>query len=178
MTDLILLTNFPLGEGFGFNGNILETNIINLSVVIAVVVSFGGDALKSLLENSKQTILLTLQQAEQRAQEAKEKLAEAKTQLELAQKKAIEIRQQGTITAEKEKQESINQTKAEVERLEDNKKQTLQLQRQKAIAQVSQQVISLALTQVKDKLANRLDGTSHESVNNFNIVLFTNYKPS
>ena len=38
MTDLILLTNFPLGEGFGFNGNILETNIINLSVVIAVVV--------------------------------------------------------------------------------------------------------------------------------------------
>ena len=38
-----------LGEGFGFNGNILETNIINLAVVIGIVVSLGGDALSSLI---------------------------------------------------------------------------------------------------------------------------------
>ena len=39
------MTILPFGnEGFGFNGNILETNIINLSVVLGVVISFGGDA--------------------------------------------------------------------------------------------------------------------------------------
>jgi hypothetical protein len=32
------------GHGFGFNTNILETNVINLAVVIAVVVSVVGDA--------------------------------------------------------------------------------------------------------------------------------------
>jgi hypothetical protein len=32
------------GHGFGFNTNILETNVINLAVVIAVVVSVVGGA--------------------------------------------------------------------------------------------------------------------------------------
>lgn len=61
-------------------------------------------------------------------------------------------------------------------RLEEFKQNTLRLQQQKAINQVSQQVVSLALTQVKEKLNNRLDSAFHASVNNFNIVLFTNYK--
>ena len=39
MILLTLFKNFPAGEGFGFNTNILETNIINLAVVIAVVVT-------------------------------------------------------------------------------------------------------------------------------------------
>jgi len=43
---------FP-GHGFGFNTNILETNVINLAVVIAVVVSFVGDAVRELLKNRK-----------------------------------------------------------------------------------------------------------------------------
>lgn len=84
-------TTMPLGEGFGFNGNILETNIINLSVVIGIVVSFGGDALRSLLENRKQIILNNLQQADQRAKEAQEKLQQAKTQLELAKIKLVKF---------------------------------------------------------------------------------------
>lgn len=76
MLDFIFLTTLPeqvelVHEGFGFNGNILETNIVNLSVVIGIVVSFGGDALRSLLENRRQTVLATLEQANQRAQEAK-----------------------------------------------------------------------------------------------------------
>lgn len=93
----------PLGEGFGFNGNILETNILNLAVVLGIVISFGGDALRSLLETRRQTILNNLQQAEKRALEAQRKLAEAKYQLEAAQKRALEIQKQGNITAEKEK---------------------------------------------------------------------------
>ena len=85
MNHLILLMHLPLGEGFGFNGNILETNIINLAVVIGVVVTFVGDALRSLLDNRKQLIVNSLQQAEQRAKEAQARLEEARTQLALPQ---------------------------------------------------------------------------------------------
>jgi len=42
------------GNGFGINTNILETNIINLAVVIAIVISFVGDALRELLETRRQ----------------------------------------------------------------------------------------------------------------------------
>jgi F-type H+-transporting ATPase subunit b len=182
LQDLVLLTALPENseaaqEGLGFNGNILETNIVNLSVVIGIVVSFGGDALRSLLENRRQRILATLEQANQRAQEAKQRLEEATSQLEFAQKRAEEIRQQGKAAAGKERSSLLARTEEDVLRLETAKDETLALQQQRAVAQVSQRAIQLALGRVRDKLASRLDPTFHQSVNSFNIVLFTNYKP-
>ncbi len=109
---------FPLGEGFGLNGNILETNIINLSVVIAIVVSFGGDALRSLLENRRESIVMTLQQADQRAKEAEQKLVDAKHWLEVATRRGEELRQQRKETAERERLDSIAQTEKDLLRLE------------------------------------------------------------
>lgn len=175
MNNLVFFTNLPLGEGFGFNGNILETNIINLAVVVGIVVTFVGDALKSLLENRRQSIVNALQQAEQRAQEAKAKLATAQSQFEQAKEKAAAIRQQGRLAADQERASFAAQTQADTERLQSTKEETLLLQQQKAVAQVSQKVIALALAKVREKLTRRLDATFHESVNNFNVVQFTNY---
>ena len=177
MNHLILLMHLPLGEGFGFNGNILETNIINLAVVIGVVVTFVGDALRSLRDNRKQLIVNSLQQAEQRAKEAQARLEEARTQLALTQKKAISIREQGKTNAEQETRNYQNQTQEDTARFYELKDETLRLQQQKAVAQVSQKVIGFALAKVREKLTQRLDATFHESVNNFNVVLFTNYTP-
>jgi F-type H+-transporting ATPase subunit b len=176
MINLTLFANLPLGEGFGFNTNILETNIINLAVVLAVVITFVGDALRSLLENRKQTVLNNLREADQRASEAQEKLNQAQAQLELAKKKATEIREQGITTAEQEKLQTIRQAEKDVSRLEELKDETIKLQQQKALSQISQQVVSLALTKVREKLKKSLDDSFHSSVNNFNIVLLTNYK--
>ena len=176
MILLTLFGNLPVGEGFGFNTNILETNIINLAVVIAVVFTFVGDALTSLLENRKQTVLNNLREADQRAAEAQEKLNQAQSQLELAKKKAIEIKEQGLATAEQEKLQTISQAEKDVVRLEELKEETIKLQQQKAVSQISQQVVTLALTKVREKLAKSLNDSFHSSVNNFNIVLLTNYK--
>jgi F-type H+-transporting ATPase subunit b len=176
MDILALWILFPLGEGFGFNTNILETNIINLAVVIGVVVSFGGDALRSLLENRRQTILNNLREADQRASEAKEKLNQAQLQLEKAQKRATEIREQGAVTAQQEKVQCIRQADEDAARLEEGKQETIKLQQQKVISQISQQVVSLALKKVREKLNLSLDDIFHSSVNNFNIVLLTNFK--
>jgi F-type H+-transporting ATPase subunit b len=176
MTIFSMFTNFSMAEGFGLNTNILETNIINLAVVLTIVITFVGDALRSLLENRKQTILNNFNEADQRANEAQEKLNQAKVQFDLAQKKAIQIREQGITTAEQEKNQTLRQTKEDIARLDQIKQETIQFQQQKAINEVSRQVVSLALIQVKDKLKNRLNSSFHASVNNFNIVLFTNYK--
>jgi F-type H+-transporting ATPase subunit b len=165
-----------LGKGFGFNTNILDTNIINLSVVIFIVVSFVGDALKALLENRKKAILNNLREADQRALEAEEKLNQAKKQLELAKNKASEIREQSFQTAEQEKLQLFQQTEKEISRFEELKTETITLQQQKIISNLSQQVLSLALSKVRKKLKNSLDFSFHTSVINFNIVLLTNYR--
>ena len=62
---------------------------------LGIVVSLGGDTLRSLLSSRQEGISKNLQQAEERAKEAKQRVLEAKSQLEKAQKKAVEINEQG-----------------------------------------------------------------------------------
>lgn len=175
MDTLTLFSTIPLGnEGFGFNGNILETNIINLSVVIAVVVSFGGDALRSLLETRRQTIIKNFDDAKQRSTEAREKLTKALAEVSQAKIKASEIRQQIGNVLQKEKDMSAEQLKMETNRLQTFKQETLRFQEQKAKFKVSNQIVKLAVQQVETKIKKRLTPRFHDSVNNFNIVLLRN----
>src|SRR5574339_129315 len=95
--------------GFGINTNIFETNIINLAAVVGIVVSFVGNNLSALLEDRKKTILSNLEEANRRAIEAQEKLANAKAQLESAKKKAQEIREEGVTRATTEINNIVSQ---------------------------------------------------------------------
>jgi F-type H+-transporting ATPase subunit b len=175
MNTLTLFSTIPLGnEGFGFNGNILETNIINLSVVIAVVVSFGGDALRSLLETRRQTIIRNFEDAKQRSTEARDKLTKAMAEISQAKIKASEIRQQIVSILQKERLLSSEQLKNETSRLQTLKQETLRFQEQKAKLKVSNQIVTLAVQQVEKKIKKRLTPRLHDSVNNFNIVLLRN----
>ena len=172
MTILTLFSIFPFGnEGFGFNGNILETNIINLAVVIGVVVSFGGDALRSLLETRKETILKNFEEAKQRSEEAREKLAIASQEVENAKTKANDIRQQTVSLLEKEKQMYAQQFESETKRLQTLKEETLAFQEQRAKFQISNQIITLAVDKVEETIKKRLTPRLHDSVNNFHILL-------
>lgn len=166
---------FLADASFGFNGNILETNILNLGVVLGVVVSLGGDALRSLLENRKQTISKNLEQAEKRAKEAKDRLAQAKSELEMAQKKALEIQKQGKITAKKERNDSAKRKREEILRLTEKKEETLRVEEQKAVSQVYRQLVNRVMDKVKKRLSTQLDTACHASVINFQIVLLSKY---
>jgi len=164
-------------EHFGLNTNILETNVLNLTVVLAVVVTYVGDALRSLLENRKQTILNNFREADQRASEAQERLAKAKLQLEQAQAKAKQIREQALVTIEQEKNQIVRQNQEDIKRLSIVQQETLQFEQQKVQNELAQKLVRLALHQVREKLTQRLNSSIHNAVNNFQIVLFTNYKP-
>lgn len=174
--SMTILAELPFGHGWGINTNILETNIINLSVVIGVVVSFGGDALRSLLENRKQAILNSIKEADDRANEAKARYEQAKLAFEAAKTKAEEIQKQSVVAAENEKSQILKQLGEDKDRLQQVKKDTVRFQEQRAVQQISEKVVSLALSQVRQRLQKRLDNNFHTSVNNFHIVLFTNYK--
>lgn len=149
------LRNSP-AEGFGLNFDIIETNILNLAVVIGVVIYLGGDVLKSLLNDRKEKILGTLKSANDRFLEAEQKVAEAKQKIEIAQAKAIEIRQQGKITAAQTTNTLFIRTEEEIKMLDEGKKLTLRFEEEKAVGLVRQQVvfrsIERALSILKDKI--------------------------
>ena len=54
-------------QGFGFNTNLFETNVLNLAVVVGIVVTVVGDAVQSLLDQRRQNILSTLAEADKKS---------------------------------------------------------------------------------------------------------------
>lgn len=166
----------PIGEGFGFNGNILETNVLNLGVVLAIVFIVGGDSLTSTLDERKQSIAKNLERAEQRAKEAKDKLSQASSQLEAAQKKASEILEQGKISADKEKKDSARKKEEEISRLTKKKEEILYLEEEKAFFQVYERFVNRIIEKTKERLLTRLNSQTHTSVINSQISLISKCK--
>ena len=72
-----------LAEGFGFNTNILETNVLNLAVVVPAVFVLGKDTLKSILETRREKILASLRSADDRFKAAQLELDAAKLPLRM-----------------------------------------------------------------------------------------------
>jgi F-type H+-transporting ATPase subunit b len=168
---IIDFTNYPLGEGFGINTNLFETNIINLSVVIGVLVYFGGDILKSLLANRREMILKSITDAEERYADAIAKLNDAKEQLNVANTKAEEIRAQGLVTASKGTANLLARAEEDIKRLEEAKQATIRFEEEKAVNQVCERVSRLALEQAVTKVKKRMDANLQQRVVDLNIAL-------
>lgn len=168
----------PLGhEGFGINTNVFETNIINLAVVVGVVVSFVGNNLGSLLADRKKTILMNLEEANKRAIEAQEKLSIAKSGLEIAKKKAQEIREEGLLRASIEINTVVSQHEVRLVKLDDFKNETVQFYQQKAFKEAYVYVVGRIMIRVRERLNRGLDSTYHVVVNNFYVSRFSDYSP-
>jgi F-type H+-transporting ATPase subunit b len=172
-----VINSVTLGHGgFGFNGNLFETNIINLAAVVGIVVTFVGGNLTALLEDRKKTIVNNLQEANQRAIEAQEKLNQARAQLELAKKKAQEIREEGILRATQEINNCVTQHEIRLARLQEFKQETLQQAEQKAFKQAYMYLITKISKRVRERLNTGLDSTYHVLVNNFYVSRFTDFK--
>nr|AYC64270.1 ATP synthase CF0 subunit I [Pseudobryopsis hainanensis] len=155
---------------------LVSTPTFLTQIFIGIVVSFVGDALKSLLENRQQTVIFNLQEAQQRAQEAQKKLIVAREQLESARSQAKIVHEQSESAINQEKQKLETGLRNDVARLQAFKQSSLALQKQRAVQQVSKQVITLALKQVRTKLTGRYDRVFQTSVNNFYVALLRNYQ--
>lgn len=143
-------------QGFGVNTNLLETNVLNLAVVIGVVIKVVGDSLRSLLNQRRQAILSTLQEADLKAKEAKERLEAAQRTLEEAHLRVQEIRIQTVEAIEREKSMAQKQLESDLNRLRDRRDQAIQLERQRTIQVISRQISDLALNSAENILLRSL----------------------
>ena len=81
------------------NFNPLETNLVNLVIVISLLVWFLRGFLGGILERRRAAILQDLQDAESRLKTATENLSHAQSELAAAQQKAEKIRADGQARA-------------------------------------------------------------------------------
>lgn len=162
VTDsFVSLGHWPSAGGFGFNTDILATNLINLSVVLGVVIYFGKGVLNDLLDNRKQRILSTIRNSEELRQAAIEQLEKARARLRKVETEANDYRVNGYSEIEREKQNLIKATSENLERLENYKNETLLFEQQRAINQVRQRVFQQALQGALGTLNSCLNSELH-----------------
>jgi len=71
-----------LFPGIGLNLDILETGVLNIIALLAILFYTGKDFLGSILEERRVTIVKSIENGEERLAEAQSRLIEAKKQLE------------------------------------------------------------------------------------------------
>lgn len=168
---------FPIGHGgFGINTDIFETNIINLAAVIGIVISVVGSNFTALLDDRKKTIVNNLEEANRRAIEAEQKLAEARQVLESAKKKAQEIREEGVLRVTEEINTVVSQHELRLSKLDEFKEETVSFYQEKAFKDAYLYVISRIMTRVREKLSKGLNANSHLIVNNFYVSRLTEFE--
>nr|YP_009569837.1 ATP synthase CF0 subunit I [Microtea debilis]QBC68122.1 ATP synthase CF0 subunit I [Microtea debilis]QBE86467.1 ATP synthase CF0 subunit I [Microtea debilis] len=173
VTDsFVFLGHWPSAGSFGFNTDILATNLINLSVVIGVLIFFGKGVLSDLLDNRKQRILNTIRNSEELRGRAIEQLEKARDRLRKVEMEADQFRVNGYSEIEREKTNLINSTYKTLEQLENYKYETIRFEQQRAINQVRQRVFQQALQGALGTLNSCLNNELHLRTINANIGMF------
>lgn len=144
-------------EGFGLNLNILETNLINLALLVGILIYFGKPVLTKILSERRSKIAEQIQAVEQKKKEAEVTLANEQKKLEEAKQTAAKIRSEATTNAQKAKETILAQGEKEVQRLKEVAGKDLSTEQEKAIAQLRERVVALALENAKSQMDNMLN---------------------
>ena len=160
-----------LAEGFGFNTNLLETNILNLAVVLPLVFSLGKDTLTSILDTRREKILSSLRSADDRFKQAQLELDAAKSELALAAEKVKEIQSEGQKTMEALRLEETKRYEELHQRFDDLKEETVRLEEEKVVNTFRQQLISVAFKKAIEGIRSRMDEKLHRKYIDAKIAL-------
>ena len=160
-----------LAEGFGFNTNLLETNILNLAVVLPLVFSLGKDTLTSILDTRREKILSSLRSADDRFKQAQLELDAAKSELALAAEKVKEIQSEGQKTLEALRLEETKRYEELHQRFDDLKEETVRLEEEKVVNTFRQQLISVAFEKAIEGIRSHMDEKLHRKYIDAKIAL-------
>jgi len=132
-------------EGIVLNTDILETGLLNILALLAILVYAGRDFLGSLLEERKATIVKGVQDAEDRLNEAQNRLAEAKKQLEQANIVIGEIKSETIATKKLLLESDAYQAKKDLVIRFERALATFRSKERQIFLEIKQQIISLVL---------------------------------
>jgi F-type H+-transporting ATPase subunit b len=132
-------------EGISLNLDILETGLLNILALLAILIYTGRDFLGSLLEERKTTIVKSLQDAEDRLNEAEKRLSEAKKQLSQANLVISEIKNETIATKKVLLESDAFQAKKDLKIRFERALAAFRSKERQIFLEIKQQIISLVL---------------------------------
>lgn len=152
-------------KGFGLNFDILETNLINLAIIIGVLFYFGRGFLGDKLKERQEAIEKAITDAESRQKQAASSLAEQQQKLQMAKKDAERILAEAQTNAASARQAVLAQSEKDIERLKASAAQDLTSQQEKVMQELRKRVATMALDKVRARLPETLnEGTQAKLV--------------
>jgi F-type H+-transporting ATPase subunit b len=170
-TLILLAAAVEEPSGFGLNFNILETNLINLAVVVGVVVYFGKNLLGKALGERRSNIEAAIQDAEKRKKEAASALADQQQKLAQAQAEAARIKAAAEESAKVARAEIMAQSAQDIERLKATAAQDLNSQQERVMTELRQRIAALALEKVEAELKSGLSDDTQKQLVDRSIAM-------
>lgn len=142
--------------GIGLNFDILETNVLNLAIILGVLFYFGRSVLGKMLSDRRSGIESAITEAEQAAANASAALAEAQQKLAQAKAEAERIRTESQTNAQRAKEEVLAKGKADVEKIKAAAAADVSSEQERAITELRKRVVAIALERAEAQLQDRL----------------------
>nr|YP_010337153.1 ATP synthase CFO B subunit subunit I [Pseudoerythrocladia kornmannii]UNJ16738.1 ATP synthase CFO B subunit subunit I [Pseudoerythrocladia kornmannii] len=165
----ILISDHSSETGFGINTNIFETNVINIGILLGIVVYVGKPFLTSTLQTRQDKVLASIQEAEEKLQQANTRLAESEKQLMQTQMVIDNIKQEAEATADKVRNSILEQGANDIERLAATGKASIATAEVQIRKQIQQQIATLALKRVLLQLKGEMNPETQSKIIDSNI---------
>lgn len=149
-TNLFLLASEATEHsGFGINSDILETNVINLAIVVALLVYAGRGFLGKLLSQRLNAIESAISEAEQRQKTAESQLAIQQQNLAQAQVECDRLKAQAEADAKTAKEAILASVAADIERPKAAAGQEIASEQERVLVQLRSSVVEKALVNAR-----------------------------
>ena len=171
MDTFLLLATEAGSRGICINTNILETNLINLGILIVVLVYFGRGFLGKILNERRSTIEEAIKEAEQRQQQAQASLAEQQQKLTVAQTDAQRILTEAEERAKTVRDSILAKATEDVERMKATASAELDSDRERVISQLRSQIATQAIELAESQLKQHLNDNVQERLIDQSLAL-------
>jgi F-type H+-transporting ATPase subunit b len=155
----------------GLNFNILDTNLINLVIIITVLLYFGRKLVGKTLSDRRERIETAIRSAEQRRKDAAAALAEQQQNLARAQAEAQKIRATAEENAKIAREAILAAAAQDIERMRESADREVNTERDRVIAQLRQQVVAMALEKVESQLRSGIADPAQQQLIDRSIAL-------
>ena len=132
-------------QNIQLNTNILETGLINISLLLGILIYTGRDFLGSVLETRRNEILENVKDAEDRLNEANLRLNESQKQLNQVNLIITQIKNETRQTKQALLQSDANLSKIDLETRFTRALATLQTKERQIFLEIKQQIVLLVL---------------------------------
>ncbi|NJK34214.1 MAG: F0F1 ATP synthase subunit B [Oscillatoriales cyanobacterium SM2_2_1] len=155
--NFLLLATVEESGGITLNSDILETNLINLLIVLAILFYAGKKFLGKVLTQRRAAIESAIQEATQRQQRAAETLADEQKKLAETQRECERLRSQAEADAQRAREAILAGVSADIEKLRAAANLEISTEQERTLVLLRQQVAAKALAEVRAYLAQGLN---------------------